>query len=404
MTDRQNGRPIQIITVLIIPAALFFLGITLQIIVGYFPLGSIQFPVNVIIFAEILILLPLVWILFKKRRFVRWLSSPEAALSALTFFTFLVMIMAFIPQSGHPDRLGFTRVTDSMMFALSMLFLAVVLGLTTVRRLFPVSKRNVIFFLNHFGLWIVITAGSLGQADKREVTVICPSEQLVWYGSDHVNRRVELPFALELGEFILKGYPPKLALLDSTGKLLKIPGDQLKMVDQPGLFKIDSFRINVETFYTNAYVRPDTVLSVRGVRGTGPAARVVIDAPSGKTARGWIASQTVKSFPRVLNLSPDISLALLPPEPAYYGARVKLYTQSGIEGEERLIEVNQPVRAEGWKIYLQNYDASGESDVCTFSAVKDPWLPLVYSGLVMMCAGALGLIFISPGISRRKQT
>ena len=403
MTEKKSGRSIQIITALILAGILFIIGIILQLIFGYFPLQAIQFPVNIIIFAELFVLIPLIWIVFKKRKTVQWLSSPVAALSSITFFTILVMIMAIIPQGRHLNRPGFTQVTDSIMFALSVFFLTLTLGFTTIRRLSPFSKRNFIFFLNHFGLWIVITAGSLGQADKQEVMIYCPTDQLVWYGTNREHPNVELPFALELREFILNEYPPKLALINSSGELMKVRGDQLKQIDQQRFFNIDTFQIQVESYYPEAFVRPDTILNVRGIRGAGPAARVKIDMPSGKSARGWIAPHSANTMARILKLSPGASLILLPPEPAYYGAHIKLYTQSGIQGEGRLIEVNQPIRAEGWKIYLQNYDISGEQDICTFIAVKDPWLPLVYAGLLMMCAGSVGLIFISPRSLIRKR-
>lgn len=404
MTEKKNGRFIQIITAFTLAGILFFFGILLQFIFGYFPLKAIQFPVNAIIYAELFVLLPLLWLGFKKRKTVLWLSSPLAALSSITLFTILVMIMAIIPQGGHPDRLGFTRVTDSMMFALSVLFLTLALGLTTIRRLTSSSKKNVIFFLNHFGLWIVITAGSLGQADKTEVMVYCQTDQLVWYGTNHEHRQVELPFALELSKFILKEYPPKLALINPSGELMKVRGDQLKQIDQQRLFNIDTFMIKVESYYPEAFIRPDTVLNVRGLRGLGPAVLAAVDMPSGKSIRGWIAPQSVNTMARILRLSPDASLVLLPPEHAYYGAQIKLYTQSGIQGEDRLIEVNQPIRADGWTIYLQNYDSSGERDICTFIAVKDPWLPIVYAGLFLMCAGAIGLILLIPAKSFRKQS
>lgn len=396
MAEKKTGRSKQIKTAIILAGIFFIIGIILQLIFGYFPFKAIQFPVNIIIFIELLVLLPLIWVVFKKRKTVQRLSSPVAALSSITFFTILVIIMAIIPQGGHLNRIGFTQVTDSMMFALSVVFLTLTLGFTTIRRLSPFSKRNFIFFLNHFGLWIVITAGSLGQADKQEVMIYCPTDQLVWYGTNSEHQKIELPFALELREFILKEYSPKLALINSSGELMKVRGNQLKQINQPALFTIDTFQIQVESYYPEAFVRPDTILNVRGIRGAGPAARVKIDMPSGKSARGWIAPYSAKSRTRILKLSPEASLILLPPEPAYYGAHIKLYTQSGIQGEGRLIEVNQPIRTEGWKIYLQNYDISGEQDICTFIAVKDPWLPLVYAGLLMMCAGSAGLIFISP--------
>lgn len=48
---------------------------------------------------------------------------------------------------------------------------------------------------------------------------------------------------------------------------------------------------------------------------------------------------------------------------------------------------------EGWKIYQLSYDESkgGWSDISIFELVRDPWLPVVYTGIVMMMLGAVCL-------------
>lgn len=56
-----------------------------------------------------------------------------------------------------------------------------------------------------------------------------------------------------------------------------------------------------------------------------------------------------------------------------------------------VIEVNKPLKVDGWKMYQYGYDeeAGTESQVSILEIVKDPWLPLVYAGIFMMLAGAL---------------
>ena len=56
-----------------------------------------------------------------------------------------------------------------------------------------------------------------------------------------------------------------------------------------------------------------------------------------------------------------------------------------------VIEVNKPLKVDGWKMYQYGYDeeAGVESQVSILEIVKDPWLPLVYVGIFMMLAGAL---------------
>lgn len=55
-----------------------------------------------------------------------------------------------------------------------------------------------------------------------------------------------------------------------------------------------------------------------------------------------------------------------------------------------VIEVNKPLKVDGWRIYQYGYDeeagVKGTTSILQF--VKDPWLPYVMAGIFMMLAGA----------------
>ena len=55
------------------------------------------------------------------------------------------------------------------------------------------------------------------------------------------------------------------------------------------------------------------------------------------------------------------------------------------------VEVNKPVEVDGWKIYQYGYDTQmgAMSQYSILELIRDPWLPLVYTGIYMMLAGAL---------------
>lgn len=65
-----------------------------------------------------------------------------------------------------------------------------------------------------------------------------------------------------------------------------------------------------------------------------------------------------------------------------------------------VVEVNKPLKVDGWKVYQYSYrlgSNSGEPTVSVLSLVRDPWLPWVYAGIFMMLAGALCLmLFMAP--------
>jgi len=66
--------------------------------------------------------------------------------------------------------------------------------------------------------------------------------------------------------------------------------------------------------------------------------------------------------------------------------------------EDVSIEVNRPLRRDGWTLYLTNYDLSpnGQTDQCLIEAVRDPWLPSVYTGIFLMLGGAVAMLFRNP--------
>ena len=66
-----------------------------------------------------------------------------------------------------------------------------------------------------------------------------------------------------------------------------------------------------------------------------------------------------------------------------------------------VIEVNKPMKVDGWRLYQYDYDeeAGPLSQISVLQMVRDPWLPLVYVGIFMMLAGA----FLTMVIGARKE-
>ena len=66
--------------------------------------------------------------------------------------------------------------------------------------------------------------------------------------------------------------------------------------------------------------------------------------------------------------------------------------------EDVRIEVNKPFRRDGWALYLINYELSptGQTNQCLIEAVRDPWLPAVYTGIFLMLGGTVAMLFRNP--------
>lgn len=99
------------------------------------------------------------------------------------------------------------------------------------------------------------------------------------------------------------------------------------------------------------------------------------------------------------------------PEPKKYQSHVAARTMVD-EPREFYIEVNKPPTIAGWKLYQMSYDQSrGKwSELSVLEIVKDPWLPVVYLGFIMLFAGAVYIFFMGkelredePGLKSDRQ-
>jgi hypothetical protein len=84
--------------------------------------------------------------------------------------------------------------------------------------------------------------------------------------------------------------------------------------------------------------------------------------------------------------------------PKRFASDISVYTEDG-QTVQGVVEVNKPLKVNGWKIYQYGYDSSrgAESEYSIFQLVHDPWIFWVYLGIFMMIAGALCLmLFMAP--------
>lgn len=84
--------------------------------------------------------------------------------------------------------------------------------------------------------------------------------------------------------------------------------------------------------------------------------------------------------------------------PKRFASDITVYTEDG-KTVPGTVEVNKPLKVNGWKIYQYGYDVrmGPKSTYSVFQLVQDPWIFWVYLGIFMMIAGALCLmLFMAP--------
>ena len=267
-------------------------GLMLTVTVGPVVWDAFAWPVNGIVMGALVALLLLMHLLRRQVYLFHFLSTYAAAIPAIAYTVVLTVVMGLTRQSA--DGHGLHDMLTFWPFVLAYLYLAIVLGMVTLRRLFAFKpaqwRRDVPFLLNHLGLFLTLTTATLGNADMKRVKMITYVGQLEWRAINDRMEVVEMPIAIELHRFILETYD------DGS--------------------------------------------------------------------------------------------------PRRYASELEVVTRTG-KDFLATVDVNHPLKVDGWKIYQFGYDTAmgANSQTSILEFVRDPWLPAVYAGIFMMLAGAL-LMFL----------
>ena len=393
---------------LTIGAGLLIIGILLQMTVGAINWDLFACPVNVIVLLVYIVALIAMHLLRKRVYLFSWLSHYSAAVSALLWVVGMTVVMGLIRQapSGHApnastDLLGFSQMIASWPFVLLYFWMVTALGLTILRASFPFKWRRLSFLLNHIGLFVALIAATLGNADMQRLKMTTRMGNAEWRATDDKGQLIELPLAIELKDFTIDEYPPKLMLIDNeTGRTLPEKSPEQVLLEE-GVTKgtLQNWQLTIEqSIPMAASVATEDALKFTEFHSMGATYAVYLKAVNQKnqtTKEGWVSCGSFLFPYKAIRLDSLTSLVMPEREPQRFASEVKIYTQEGTI-TEGTIEVNRPMEIEGWKIYQLSYDETKGrwSDVSVFELVRDPWLPVVYAGIIMMMAGAVCL-FVS---------
>ena len=233
----------------LIGGGLIFAGLMLELSVGPVVWDAFAWPVNGIVLAGFLVMLTAMVYLRKKVYAFQWMTTYTAAIPAMVYAVALTIIMGVTRQQVHGTWLN--NMLSFWPFVLIYLYLTVILGLTIHRRLCKIfrgegsMKRDVLFMLNHLGLFIALVTATLGCADMQRVKMICGVGEPEWRALTQEQTIKEMPIAIELKKFIMETYdngsPKRFAseiqILTKSGKNIETTID----VNKP--YEIDGWKI-----------------------------------------------------------------------------------------------------------------------------------------------------------------
>ena len=389
----------------VIALEIVILGFIIEIFLKGQGVRTPHLPYNLYMLLTLVLILVFIHLKYRYKPVVRWLSSVPCSISAISVYALLVLLLGFIPQqqeqAGWLQLTGLNHLKSTWPFLLIQLYLLFSLGLVVLRRSIPFKKKNLGFLLNHLGLWITLVAAGLGSGDLKRVTIdLYENKDFSAIGALADQSRYNMPFAMKLLDFNIELYNPKIAVADrNIGEIVQRHGETLPLISKGFETTLIDWKIRVKKYLPSA-IKTDSGYILSDRPGSMAVAFVETkNTVTGDTASGWVAAGSLMFEPRFLELRGSNLLILTEPEPKKFESLVIFKDIKGLNDTVRL-EVNRPHRIRGWKLYQISYDTemAKYSTLSVIEAVKDPWLPLVYTGILMLLGGAVYLFWLGRGI------
>lgn len=362
-------------------------GLLLDLI-GFTPIKMPAFPFNLYWGLGFINLMLISYLAFRNHRWLVWLSSVPASVAAIIFYTFLILSMGFIPQEGNADGMigafRLDQVISSWSFFLLQLFFLITLGMVTLKRSIPFKWKNWGFILNHLGLWLIIFAAALGSGDFKRLKMAIPEGESENVAVAENNQAYRMPFSIGLQDFMIREYPPKLALINLKERKI-ISTVMINASNPDNSYQLLDWKVNI----TPSIMHHTTGL-VQDTNGEEKSKFLVIASQNGQQHTGNL-TPGAGAEANLMQLSNQRALTILPPEPQEFISEITL-SQHELQ-KEALVKVNHPVKFAGWNIYQFSYDqaAGKHSKYTVLELIRDPWLPVIYFALGMMTIGAIYL-------------
>jgi hypothetical protein len=379
-------------------------GWLLQFTVGEFDFRLMRFPVNLIA-GGVLVSLILLLTFARKTALCRWLSGIPMAVTLTSALVVMGIIMGLTPQvflgaephGDLPSKLGWDNMTSSWPFVLIYILTLLSLGMLIARRLIPFRWRDYAFYLNHIGLWLFLFAAGFGAADMKRYVMHVREGETEWRVYNDNGDILDLPIAIELNDFDMEEYPPKLAVIDKeTGTAQPEDKPQFFQIDEKmTIGRIANWEINLEEYIHDAIRNSDSTYREMPMPGASPAARILVkDIKTGNIHEGWVCAGNMAQMYMTLDLNEHYAVVATKPEPKRFVSDINVYTENG-QKAHALLEVNKPLKVGHWMLYQYDYekDAGRMSTYSSIELVYDPWIVPVYASMILLMAGSVCMLW-----------
>ncbi|MFI3268379.1 MAG: cytochrome c biogenesis protein ResB [Rikenellaceae bacterium] len=242
-------------------------GLILQLTIGSFDFYLLANPINFYVIAALVLVSVVLGLRFKTSSFARWFSGVPFSVAIVSALLLLSVIMGITPQMTYNVTvIGFETMTSNWAFIFIYTLTIISLGALIVRKILAFKIKDISFYLNHVGLWLLLVASSLGYADIQRYIMYVNEGETQWRVYDSERNIQELPIAITLNDFSMEFYPSHRVIVEvETGKVVEGNPDDFELGEKYRAVMTApeprSFRSDVEV-YTESGKKENAAIEV----------------------------------------------------------------------------------------------------------------------------------------------
>lgn len=348
----------------------------------------------------------------------KFFSSVKLAIWLLSIISVLSLIGTFIPQNEEPafyiekygnsgyqflSNTGLIDVYARWWFIFPVVLFSLNLLVCFLNRL-SLKARSLGSIISHFSILIILLGALIGAFCGRKGIIQISSGQEVDSFMTRSGKQVNLGFSIRLDKFIysenidpkekLLVYPPqKEGVCDLQEAIARIPTE----VGTESVLGDTGYRVRILRYLPDFVIDTSSKVAVsRSAVPNNPAIQVELSGKDVKTF--WVFAR----FPDIhTEKGADFSFIY-----NWVGRRPKDFIsevtvlKEGKEIMKKDIRVNEPLSFGGYTFFQSSYDSEG-LNWSGLQVGKDPGVPVVYSGFILLILGLVIIFYINPIIQRR---
>lgn len=360
----------------------------------------------------------------KQTRIWKFFSSIKLAVWLLAIIAALSLLGTFIPQNQEAgfyiDRFGhsgyralletsLTDVYSSLWFVLFLILFSINLTVCLINRI-SLKIRMLGSILSHASILIILMGALIGMFFGQKGLIKIGEAEEVSSFTAYDRRQIDMAFSIRLDKFIYNEHidpKEKLLVYPRTKDFGAVDPDKgsLLIAEIPTEIGVESdiantgYRIKALRYLPDFAMDTITKVAVsRSAKPNNPAIEVRLKSKTGQISTFWVFAY----FPDMHQKS-DPSFKFIY---HWVGRRPKDFISkvTVLKGGKEIISadirVNEPLRFGGYTFFQSSYDTEGLS-WSGLQAVKDPGVPVVYAGFILLTLGLVIVFYVNPLIQRQ---